>query len=175
MTKAEGAMPVAEASSDLARRAGLIARNAQLVAINLREIQATFVAEPDQSADAAKLLLAHEVRHSFRPKTDERPNELRVSAGFSVGVTSENDDEKLFRMTLTFELVYFLPANMPDEAANHFDAFCRTNAMVHVWPYFRETVQSTTWRMGLPPFPMPLFKIRDPSGTEAGRDKALAK
>lgn len=32
-------------------------------------------------------------------------------------------------------------------------------AMMNVWPYWREFVQSSSVRMGLPPFPVPLFHV----------------
>jgi preprotein translocase subunit SecB len=38
-------------------------------------------------------------------------------------------------------------------------AFAQTISLLHVWPYWRELVQSMTTRMGLPPLTIPLFKI----------------
>lgn len=32
-------------------------------------------------------------------------------------------------------------------------------AMMNVWPYWRELVHSMTIRMGLPPFPVPLYNV----------------
>jgi preprotein translocase subunit SecB len=41
----------------------------------------------------------------------------------------------------------------------HLDAFAKTNAVFNAWPYWREFVQSTTVRMGLPPLVTPVFRF----------------
>jgi hypothetical protein len=39
-------------------------------------------------------------------------------------------------------------------------AFCQHNVGFHVWPYWREFVQSICSRMSLPPIPIPMYKIK---------------
>src|SRR6266566_2163153 len=41
---------------------------------------------------------------------------------------------------------------------DNFDAFGERNGIYNVWPYWREFVQSTTARMGLPPLTLPVFR-----------------
>lgn len=53
---------------------------------------------------------------------------------------------------------YNIPADLDiedHEAA--FEEFGRRNAGYHVWPFWREYVQSTCSRMGIPPIPIPFF------------------
>ena len=38
------------------------------------------------------------------------------------------------------------------------EAFANTDAVYHAWPYWREFVQSSMARMGLPPIMIPLFR-----------------
>lgn len=144
---------------ELALRAKTLAQNAHLVAINMQELHVVLHAEPSDTKQVANLALGHETGFKFTPKTDSTPNKLRVEVRFDVGV--HGAEEALFTMKVVINADYFLPATMPEEAKADFGAFSETNAMIHVWPYFRELVQSTTWRMGLPPFPMPLFRITD--------------
>jgi hypothetical protein len=39
------------------------------------------------------------------------------------------------------------------------DEFGRHNVGYHVWPYWREYVQSTCARLGIPPIPIPMYRI----------------
>ena len=39
------------------------------------------------------------------------------------------------------------------------DEFGRTNALYHVWPYWREYVQSALSRLRLPPLTIPMFRL----------------
>jgi preprotein translocase subunit SecB len=40
------------------------------------------------------------------------------------------------------------------------------NGVFHVWPYWREMVQNTLARMGLPPLILPVFRVGDQYGRE---------
>lgn len=69
-----------------------------------------------------------------------------------------------------FHLRYGLPAALstPPEVLKEFSA---TNALYNAWPYWRQFVQDSIARMGLPPLIVPLLKIgRRP--TEAGTNSA---
>ena len=39
------------------------------------------------------------------------------------------------------------------------DEFARYNVGYHVWPYWREYVQGTCARLGIPPIPVPMYRI----------------
>lgn len=43
--------------------------------------------------------------------------------------------------------------------------FARYNVGYHVWPYWREYVQTTCARMGFPPIPIPMFRIPQPESS----------
>jgi hypothetical protein len=58
----------------------------------------------------------------------------------------------------TFILEYEI-SSASDLADEQFRAFARTNGIYNAWPYWREYVQSTTARMGLPPIMIPVFRL----------------
>lgn len=47
------------------------------------------------------------------------------------------------------------------------EEFGRYNLGYHVWPYWREFVQSTCARMGIPPIPVPTFRLPGNSAADA--------
>lgn len=46
------------------------------------------------------------------------------------------------------------------------EEFGRYNLGYHVWPYWREFVQSTCARMGIPPIPVPMYQIPQHTTTD---------
>ncbi|MEA3273899.1 MAG: hypothetical protein U9Q81_01070 [Pseudomonadota bacterium] len=47
------------------------------------------------------------------------------------------------------------------------EEFGRFNIGYHVWPYWREYVQSVCARMGIPPIPVPMYRIPQPEPDSA--------
>lgn len=56
-----------------------------------------------------------------------------------------------------FVLIYSSEQELTDEI---FEIFAVRNVMLNVWPFFREFVQSTVARMGLPLLTLPLLKLK---------------
>ena len=80
--------------------------------------------------------------------------------GFSISLQAiagyEEEGEPAVRVRGDFVIVYKfkdLKKFSPEAIAG----FSQRPAMMHVWPYWREFVQSATSRMGLPPLRMPLL------------------
>ncbi|HTW92419.1 MAG TPA: hypothetical protein VMH22_12020 [bacterium] len=61
----------------------------------------------------------------------------------------------LLRISCTFEVVYRVAKPMTKD---YFQIFCTNNLPLNTWPYFREYVQSTVVRMGLPPLVLPVVR-----------------
>jgi hypothetical protein len=82
---------------------------------------------------------------------------IQVAARFKLHVRhgNEKNGEPAIQVAATF-LLSFLAAKIPGQAA-HPENTLEKVALLNVWPYWREYVQSTTVRMGLPAFPMPLL------------------
>jgi hypothetical protein len=60
-----------------------------------------------------------------------------------------------FKIEAEFMLAYTLPSKPSDSDAT---AFAQQNVPFNAWPYWRELVQSTVVRMGLPAPVVPLLK-----------------
>jgi hypothetical protein len=91
------------------------------------------------------------------------PDRLFISPTFAVTLSDENDtaSEAPLSVTARFVLVYSVKSfdGIDNE---HISAFAGTNGVFNAWPYWREFVQNTTARMGLPrPITIPVFRIGD--------------
>lgn len=64
----------------------------------------------------------------------------------------------MLAIAVTYLLTYRME-NVAGITKTHVKSFAETNAVFNAWPYFREYVQSTTLRMGLPPLTVPLLKL----------------
>ncbi len=69
----------------------------------------------------------------------------------------EADNEELLRIEAQFVLRYRVPSFEGLKKAN-IVAFGELNGLYNAWPYWREFVQSTTVRMGLPPLTIPVYR-----------------
>ncbi len=102
--------------------------------------------EPDISMRAEGKLVSQNVlqaRLRFRLAAAER------------GATKQ----PIFQIVSVFLLEYQLADGFrptPEELK----AFVSANGLFHCWPYWRELVQNTTTRMGLPPVTLPFFRVR---------------
>lgn len=82
-----------------------------------------------------------------------------ILAKISLALAGANTDgSEGLRIAATFGLTYNFPSldGVTDEMVN---GFCRVIGVHNVWPYWREFVQSTLGRMGLPPFYVPLLRL----------------
>lgn len=82
---------------------------------------------------------------------DMQPSEGRLLSRVSITLeVQQRGAPPLHRVTVkgTIELGYRMTAKF---AAEELEAFSRINGIYHAWPYWREFVQSSTTRAGLPP------------------------
>lgn len=70
----------------------------------------------------------------------------------------EAESDAVVHINSIFRLSYELP-NAHVYPQEDLEEFASVNAVFNAWPYFREIVQSMLVRMGLPPVPIPLFRI----------------
>lgn len=68
---------------------------------------------------------------------------------------AQEDLEGLVTIVASFDASYFSPVKL---TKGELDAFAENNVGYHVWPYWREYVQSTCQRIGVvPSFPVPVY------------------
>jgi len=89
-----------------------------------------------------------------------------VDSASTEAVESQEDipDEAIFvEIETEFCAQYGLDSDLDEEELRPALAeFARYNVGYHVWPYWREYVQATCARMGIPPLPIPMFRIPQP-------------
>ena len=78
---------------------------------------------------------------------------------FEAGKEQEySSSEPMIRIDCRFEAQYSLaPEYIPTE--REIEAFRSANAIFNCWPYFREYIQGTTIKMGLPALVIPFLRI----------------
>lgn len=106
---------------------------------------------------------------------ETKPASKKFWVLFSLGIRevsqqsdSENKEELLI-VTAEFKLAYTLENR---KGINRKDLleFARINAPFNVWPYWREFVQNTTMRMGIPPI---VLRLRPPVFAQAVKQRTL--
>ncbi len=158
------------------QRSSEVARLVELREVTLHSVNAELLAPP-QVAPSGQVNLNAKIGRKFSFSFDEKLDALLVRMEFVVRgwVTTANAPEtegrETIKLTCAFHLTYQatqpgLLAHLPHRE-DAFRAFADLNATTNVWPYFREMVQSTTVRMGIPPMILPLFRAvqqRPPQG-----------
>lgn len=81
---------------------------------------------------------------------------IRTDFKFSI---KQDDGKTPVTIKAGFELNYSLPANLKS-TPTELEEFGRSNAIFNAWPYWREYLQSTLVRMGLPAFTLPVYRIQ---------------
>lgn len=91
---------------------------------------------------------------------DREQHTLAVVPSFSLVASRTGNDgpSPVLTIKASFILEYALPPSVEFEE-EQLKAFSMTNGVYNAWPYWREYVQSTTTRMGLPPIIVPVFRL----------------
>ncbi|MBN1908221.1 MAG: protein-export chaperone SecB [Pirellulales bacterium] len=123
-----------------------ILENAQLVALRLRHGQCTLIATPESPPELQQTIAVQAEYDQGKART------ATVQATFTLR------DEKHLHIEAAFELLYEI-GGQEKIALEQMRAFGQIVGVNNAWPYWREFVQSTTTRMGLPPLTMPLMRL----------------
>jgi hypothetical protein len=85
---------------------------------------------------------------------------ILIMPSFELTVTKEGEEESAPALSIeaSFVLVYVL-ASVKEFDKSAIRAFAATNGVLNAWSYWREFVQNTTARMGLPPIAVPLLRL----------------
>jgi len=89
---------------------------------------------------------------------------VRISFALRSIRDGETEADPVLVIGALFVLIYSIPSTEGIEDRN-LAAFAATNGVYNAWPYWREYVQSTSVRMGLPPIAVPVFRL--PAGPSA--------
>lgn len=111
------------------------------------EIKINSVGSIEQRAQGPALLV---YIFSFETCAETKPKSE------STGSTGSKDGIKL-SISASFRVVYSIEPNLKQLTEDEIQKFGRFIATANAWPFWRELVQSTTCRMGLPPLLLPLL------------------
>jgi len=148
--------------------AAAVAANVELAEVSLSRIQLSNRLHECHPANLAVEVshgcLGHSVQGSL----------LSIEVGVVVrflakqGKESESDEKDCAAsIDVAYRAVYQLPEGpMPKQIAAAVPAFANLNALYNCWPYLRAEVQRLTGEMSLPPFVLPVLKIKTKQESE---------
>jgi len=97
---------------------------------------------------------------------------VESSTAATVAPAEVSSESVYFEITAEFTAQYQLRRQIDETEFNAvMEEFGRHNVAYHVWPFWREYVQSVCCRMGIPPIPVPFYLV---AGSEQTGDE-LAK
>jgi hypothetical protein len=107
-----------------------------------------------------------DVQRRARATMDRAGGVLRVQADltFVAREPGAAQEPNPIEVRATYELMYAI-SEQSDLTQEHFDAFAEMNGVFNAWPYFREFLNSSLVRMGLPPFTLPVLRVGTASTT----------
>lgn len=128
----------------------------QLVDVRLVSASAHAGVRSREEAGEVKVYFAH----SAKALGAIREGVFYVLASLEVqAVPIDTGTKKLpFQVRMEVELKYRVPSDLKVTRVE-LSGFAKMNGVYNAWPYFREYVQSTTQRMGLPSVTLPVFRI----------------
>lgn len=107
---------------------------------------------------------ANAVLQSIDPVTyafNEQTNTLDVEISFAVGLEKRGAKTPGFQIKAVFVASYHLTTTPPPEDMRKlfFGSFSKSNALLNVWPYWREFASSCNDRMALPHWNLPVLRL----------------
>lgn len=105
-------------------------------------------------------------------RTIEEVKETALSVTLDLVLRGYKDEEPLLDINARIEAIYTVPAGS-SFTPYQLRSFAKANGMLNVWPYWRDFVQSSVQRAGLPPLTLPLFRVihkRSPKALTANQE-----
>jgi len=101
-----------------------------------------------------------EIAWKVETQADKNNKTVLVLPSFVIKGTPKTGDSKEPDLTIEADFVLIYKAeSLLGLRKNNFDAFGKTNGIYNAWPYWREYVQNTISKMGLPPLVIPVFRL----------------
>jgi len=110
-------------------------------------------------------------------RTEEVTEDESLCVILDLVLRGYKDEAVLLEVSASIEAVYSIPPNS-SFSPYQLKCFAKANGMLNVWPYWRDFVQSSVLRAGLPPLALPLFRVihkRPTGGLTAGTQKLLVR
>lgn len=154
------------------KAAGVLASRVSLDQVRIKE--ATFQSTGDWTR--VPTINTESISHSITPGVytfDEKSNTLEVEIDFVATLEAPKKKEPSFKIQAAFIARYHLTTAPPPSEMQElfFGGFSKANALLNVWPYWREFASSCNDRMGLPHWNLPVLRLLP----EPGEPKAPAR
>lgn len=113
---------------------------------------------------------SYDITTSTDVKSDESKGLIVVIVKFHFAASVEKQtQEPALTIDASFVLTYQIDS-FDGLTQDGFKQFANLNGVYNAWPYWREFVQNTVGRMGLPPLTIPVFRIvESPSEAKTAR------
>jgi hypothetical protein len=162
---------VIEQSADDARLAVEVHQNAAIQRIRLAK--AKLSARSVDETSKARVGITFQFKSKGVPV---RPDLLRVEITFRVSGVEEDDNEEgnaeqVLLVDCAYEVEYAIREGFEITAA-HVKAFKDGNAIFNAWPFFREYLQTSMLRMGMPPLTAPFLRLEQKAKARSKGDAA---
>ncbi|MFZ2148230.1 MAG: hypothetical protein WAV28_13515 [Sedimentisphaerales bacterium] len=134
----------------------------------------------DQTPEAALGKKEYGINYSTEVQVDKKKGYVIVTAKFHFEAFTESKTQKpAIFIDASFLLAYKIE-NFEGLTQKGFEQFAKFNGIYNAWPYWREFVQNTVTRMGLPSLSIPVFRIAQSAtkksiGKRAVREKTTKR
>lgn len=137
------------------RNALSVSRRVSINGISLKRHEARVTNLTDEFPS----LMSETRSHSVRRDTDS--DSILIDASFRFAMAYDTDESKEkppVMVSATFGLLYAIE-DVGSVSEEELNAFGEVNGIFNAWPYWRELLQSTLSRMGLPSITLPIYRI----------------
>ncbi len=129
----------------------------------------------EQTPEAMLGKKTYNIDYSTKAQVDKKTGYVVVIAKFNFkAFTNSKTQEAVILIDASFVLSYKIE-NFEGLTQEGFEQFASLNGIYNAWPYWREFVQNTVVRMGLPPLSIPVFRIVEPPKEKAVKKKVRKK
>lgn len=117
----------------------------------------------------------YDINYSTEVQVDKKNGYVIVTAKFHFEAFSESKTQKpVILIDASFLLAYKIE-NFEGLTQKGFEQFANLNGIYNAWPYWREFVQNTVTRMGLPSLTIPVFRIVQSTAKKNVKKKVVRK
>lgn len=142
------------------KAAGVLASRVSLDQVHIEEASFHSLGNWDGTTVINREAIAHSApKGSFR--FDESANTLDIQVSLESSLKGKKSTDPSFKVKAVFVARYHLTTNPPppDMWDLFFGSFSKVNALLNVWPYWREFASSCNDRMGLPHWNLPVLRL----------------
>ena len=115
----------------------------------------------------------YKITHSARIEVDKANGRICVWPKFHFEAFNEDQDQAVITVNATFLLIYSINC-CAGLVQRGYQQFANMNGIYNAWPYWREFVQATIARMGLPALVLPVFRIMEPGKRQTKKRETSA-